>query len=420
MTRTDLYELIRNGEGSGVEFKRDVIENHELAKELVAFLNLEGGVVLLGVADDGTIVGTTRSDLEEWVAELCRVKIDPPIVPFMAWVRDIEKGTDVLALSVSGGPNKPYARVHNSRRTYFIRVGSTSREASRDELERMFQASGQLRLGLKPVPGATLDDLDRRRLKDYFRRVLSASHPGDSDDTGWTGVLRAIDLMTEVSGQIVPNVDGMLLFGRTPKRFLPQAGIRAMAFSGSEVTYAAREDTEIKGALVPLASLDGGTLLESGLVEQALDFVRRNTSPSAVLENGRRVDRPTYPEAVLREAIVNALVHRDYSIAGTDITLRIFDDRLEVESPGRLPNTVTVEGMRAGLRYARNQTLVNVMRDYHYVEFRGMGVREKIIPGMLAHNGTEPDLVPEESRFIVRLWREERGDGVAHARVEPG
>ena len=108
----------------------------------------------------------------------------------------------------------------------------------------------------------------------------------------------------------------------------------------------------------------------------------------------------------MREVMVNALVHRDYSIAGTDVMLSIFSNRLEIQSPGRLPNTVTVDGMKSGMRYARNQTLINVMRDYGYVDARGMGVRNKIIPGMLAHNGTEPDLVEEEHRFTVRLWKE--------------
>ncbi len=117
-------------------------------------------------------------------------------------------------------------------------------------------------------------------------------------------------------------------------------------------------------------------------------------------------DRPLeFPEEAVREAVVNALVHRDYSIVGTDIMLVIYSDRLEVVSPGRLPNTVTLAGMRLGMRYARNQTLVNVMRDYGYVDARGMGIRNKIIPGMLAHNGTEPDLIEEEHRFTVRLWK---------------
>ena len=104
--------------------------------------------------------------------------------------------------------------------------------------------------------------------------------------------------------------------------------------------------------------------------------------------------------------MANALIHRDYSIAGTDVMLVIYSNRLEIVSPGRLPNTVTPEGMKLGARYARNQLLVNVMRDYGYVDARGMGVRNKIIPGMKAHNGTEPDLIEEEYRFTVRLWKE--------------
>jgi len=323
MTKIELFELLRNDENSSVEFKRDAVENHELAKEIVAF---------------------------------------------------------------------------------FIRAGSTSREASREELERIFQASGRVQYGLKPVPGATPDDLDRRRLHDCFLRVLGGSGPDNAAMQEWERLLRNLDLMTVPSGQAVPTIDGMLLFGRALNRFLPQSGIRALCYPGATPDYATHADETLKGPLVPLCGTDG-SISESCLVEQALDFVNRNTEPTAHLESGPRIDRPTYPATVLREAIVNALVHRDYSIAGSDIMLTIYSDRVEIQSPGRLPNTVTLEGMRAGMRYARNQTLVNVMRDYRYVDFRGMGVREKIIPGMLAHNGTEPDLIAEENRFTIRLWK---------------
>ena len=260
-------------------------------------------------------------------------------------------------------------------------------------------------LEFKPVPGSKMEDLDFRRLRDYFVRVLGGNAPADGDAGGWETLLRNFDLLVVSAGKAVPTVDGMLLFGRDPKRFVPQSGIRALSYPGTRPDYAARADLELKGPLVPLLSADG-SLLETGLVEQALDFLGRNTEPTAHLENGRRIDRPAYPVAVIREAVVNALVHRDYSVAGTDISLIIFSDRLEIHSPGRLPNTVTVERMKAGYRHARNQTLVNVMRDYRYVEFRGMGVRDKIIPGMREFNGTDPDLVAEEFRFIVRLWKE--------------
>ena len=178
---------------------------------------------------------------------------------------------------------------------------------------------------------------------------------------------------------------------RNPRRFLPQSGVRAVCYRGTEPDYATRADEILTAPLTPLGVPDGSPV-EPGLVDQTWDFVRRNTTPAAHLEGARRVDRWEYPEDVIREAVVNALVHRDYGVAGTDVMLCIFADRLEITSPGRLPNTVTPEGMKTGMRYARNQTLVNVMRDYGYVDARGMGVRNKIIPGMRAHNGTEPDL----------------------------
>ena len=401
MYKTELHALLVNGEDSGVEFKRDGVRNYNLAKEIAAFLNLDGGTVLLGINDDGSIAGTSRKNLEEWIAELCRVNIDPPIIPYLSWIRGADPGKNVLAIQVPIGPDKPYARVHNSRHTYYVRVGSTSQEASRDELERMFQASGRLQYGLKPVPGATIADFDLRRLHDYQSRILAGPVP--EDILGWEILLQNLELATQSAGQLLATINGLLLFGKSPQRFLPQCGIRALAYPEQTPTYAARADEDLVGPMAPLGAFDG--VAERGVADQAWDFVRRNTSPTAQVQAFRRIDRWDYPQDVLREVVVNALIHRDYSVAGTNITLAIYPDRLEVVSPGRLPNTVTPDRMRAGLRYARNQTLVNVMRDYGYADARGMGVRNKVIPGMLSHNDTEPDLIAEEHQFTVRLWR---------------
>lgn len=403
MNRTELFDLIRNGENSTLEFKRDDIENHVLAKDLVAFLNLEGGTVLLGVEDDGRISGTTRNRLEEWVSELCRVKINPLTVPVLLWVKNAEPNRDVLAVSISRGPDKPYARVHNSRRTYYIRIGRTSRKESREELKRIYQKSSHFRYGLEPVPGASLDAFDLRRLRDYLIQVIGGPAPATEDFDGWETLLRNIELMTVSGAQHVATINGLLLFGRNPNRYVPQSGIRAICYPGSDPDYATRADEDLRGPMVPMKDANEGIVV-AGLVEQAWDFVRRNTMPTARIERGRRIDRWEYPEIVIREAVVNALVHRDYSISGTDVMLSIYSDRLEIQSPGRLPNTVTIDGMKSGMRYARNQTLVNIMRDYGYVDARGMGVRNKIIPGMRAHNNTEPDFIEEENRFTVRLW----------------
>jgi ATP-dependent DNA helicase RecG len=145
-------------------------------------------------------------------------------------------------------------------------------------------------------------------------------------------------------------------------------------------------------------------VVENGLVEQATDFVRRNTAVTATLEDGaRRVERPAYPEEAIRETVVNALVHRDYLLSATDIELSIYADRIEVISPGRLPNGITPARMLTGCRAARNQLLKDVMADYGYLEHLGMGVPRKIVKGMREHNGTAPELIEDGESFRVVL-----------------
>ena len=406
MNKAELLELIRNDESSGVEFKRDDIVPEKLAAEMVALLNLEGGHILLGVEKDGTVSGLTRDRrlAEEWAMGAARTHIQPGAIPYWETIDwDNTKVVGIVSLP-RDAPDKPYKAKRGSAWVTKVRVGTTTRDATREEEERLYQQAGRLRYGLKPVLGAPVDSLDSRRLHDYFVRVLGGTAPGGDDVDEWRTLLLNLELATASAGRMAATVDGMLLFGRNPKRFLPQSCIRAICYPGDEPDYATRADEDLKGPFAPLCDYDG-SLVEPGLVDQAWDFVRRNTAPSARLEGARRIDRWEIPEAVVREAVGNALVHRDYSIAGTDIMLAIFSNRIEVVSPGRLPNTVTPEGMKSGMRYARNQTLVNVMRDYGYVDARGMGVRNKIVPGMRAHNGTEPDLIEEEYRFIIRLWK---------------
>lgn len=405
MIKADLLELIRNGEDSKLEFKRDTVERESLAKVLVSFLNLDGGTILFGVEDDGTISGVSRDRPEEWIADICRRMIDPEVLPILSWARGVEPDCDILTVNVTPGPNKPYACIRGERRTYYIRVANTSREATQEELERMFQDSGRINYGKKPVPGTTLDSLDMRRLRIYFTDILGGSAPMASDRGEWELLLRNQELMTKSGVHCVATVDGLLLFGITPRRGLPQSGIRAVCYTGTQPDLETRADETLSGPMVPLAKSAGDQVHERGLIEQALDFVRRNTNRSARLEEARRVEKWDYPEEVVREALLNAVVHRDYSIAGTDVMLAIFSDRIEIQSPGKLPNTLTVESMKAGVRYTRNHNLVNVMRDYGYVEARGMGVRNKIIPLMREHNGTEPDLIEEHHRFRVVLWK---------------
>ena len=402
MTKTELLELIKNGENSGIEFKRDTIDNRALAKELVAFANLRGGRVILGIDDDGSVTGITRDYLEEWVMTACRDKIRPELIPYYEIIRDVEQKKDVAIVQVDRGWAVHHVW-HKNHRTYYIRVGTQSREASAEELERLFQQRGAFRLEVRGVSGSSADDFDYRRLNDYFQRIRSQETPRMDDADAWKNLLVNTEFLVEEDDTTPATVAGLLVFCANPNRFLPQAGIDAVTYPGKEKDYVAKERLSIRGPMTALFGSEG--LVENGLVEQAVEFTRRNTEVSASLADGaRREERWSYPEEAVREAIVNALVHRDYLLSGTTVELSIYEDRLEVISPGRLPNGITPQRMITGCRSARNQLLKDVMRDYGYLEHMGMGVPRKIVKEMQKHNGTSPDLIEDEERFMVRLW----------------
>lgn len=380
-----------------MEFKRDDLSTKDFAEELVAFSNFQGGMVLLGVEDDGTITGLMHRGLEEWAMNVCRDKVRPAIVPFFEVVRGAKDDHDVAIVRVTRGYDV-HALWHNNTNRYLIRVGTLSREARREELARLFQQRGSVRAELRPISGATLANLDRRRLRNYFGGIHQQDVPDDEDEKAWHSLLINTEVMTEEG----VTVGGILLFGKTPNRFLPHAGIDAVAYSGTEQDYDAQERTALRGPMTPLLS-QGDEIVENGLVEQALAFVQRNTRMVVAARGGRRVERRTYPCDALREGIVNAVIHRDYLLTSTDVQLAVYSNRLVIVSPGRLPNGITPDRMRFGTRSARNQLLKDVVRDYRYLEHLGMGIPRKIVRGMREHNGTESGLVELDERFIVRL-----------------
>ena len=464
MTKTELLELIANDENSGVECKDDATTDlRKLAKELVAFANLQGGRVLLGVDKSGTVLGLKRCDppnqtdpecserrsyqrLEEWVMQACRDKIRPEIVPYFEVIRDVVPRRDVAVVQVERGWDVHHVW-HNQHRTYYIRVGSTSREASPEELARLFQQRGTLRPELRPVSGTSIADLDRRRLRDYFNEIRGQDAPPSSPSAEWReGVeTRAREMVEEwaraegeawsrdglemqqrslveeeeqrwrerqeaewesllVNTEILDDSDrraatvtGLILFGKNSSRFLPQAKIDAVAYFGTEKDYAAKERCTLRGPIVRLAGVDGD-VLEPGLTEQAVQFVRRNIDTVKLEDGVRRRENWDYPEEVIREAVVNAIVHRDYLLSGSDIELSIYSDRLEVVSPGRLTNGITPDRMRIGCRSARNELLKDVMRDYGYLEHMGMGVPRKINCSSVSVSPTDHLVLPLNAR----------------------
>lgn len=410
MLKTELLEIIANGENSGVEFKRDDIRTEALAREIVALANLRGGMVLLGVEDDGSISGIQREDLETWVMNAVFSHVHPMLLPFYEVVA-LEDDKRVAVVSVTMGTSKPYVLRHNNREDIYIRVGSTARFADRDQQARLFATGGLLHSETMPVSGAGFDALDFERLQDYL-----LSYAGDREvpatDDAWLNRMVGLGFMTDVQGAApVCTIAGVVLFGRSPRRFLRQAGIRWMAFAGIDKSYQALDDTILDGPLVGrFARQDGGPreLIEPGLIEDLMDRLKGQPLVSEEgedLGDGLRRERIWhYPPEALREGIVNALAHRDWTRT-LEVELVAYSDRLEIFSPGALQNSMTVEKMLAGQRSPRNTTIVGVLRDYGYVDARGMGVRNKIIPLVREASGEEPGFEATEDHVRVVLPR---------------
>ena len=259
-----------------------------------------------------------------------------------------------------------------------------------------------------PVSGSGLCDLSRERLADYLTSIVGDREVPETDEA-WNERLCALGFMVErEDGPPACTIAGLILFGYRPRRLLRHAGIRWMCFEGEEKTYDALDDQVIEGPLVDLWQvLSGGReLVEKGLIERLADAMRPFVSEEAgqVEESMRRERRWHYPLEALREGVVNALTHRDWT-RYEEIEVIRYADRIEILSPGALQNGMTVEKMVAGQRVPRNLLISETLRDYSYSDARGMGVRNKIIPLMRAHNGVDPEFEATEDYLRLTLRR---------------
>jgi len=405
MLKPELQDIIANGENSGVEFKRDDTRPEQLAKEIVAFANTYGGRLLLGVEDDGTVSGIRRDDLETWVMDTVFGRyIHPQILPYYEGVR-LDDARKVAVITVLSGTAKPYVVRHNGREDIYVRAGSTSRLATREQQARLFESGGLLHAEALPVSGSNLADLDRDRLGDYLMTFAGDVALPESREA-WEARLHGLGFMLlRDHDSAVCTIAGLVLFGRSPRRLLRQAGIRWMAFAGESKEYKALDDTIMDGPLTALwrqTDRGGRERLEPGLLERLEDRMTPFISTeSDEIETGFSRKRAWhYPREALREAILNALVHRDWTRA-EEIEVVAYSDRMEITSPGAMQNSMTVEKMLAGQRSPRNPIITGLMRDYGYVDARGMGVRRKIVPLVREYAGR--DALFEASEDFLRV-----------------
>ncbi len=315
------------------------------------------------------------------------------ILPFYEEVV-MDDGKRVGVVTFAEGTSKPYVVRHEGREEMYIRVGTTSRRATREQQARLHQMGGMLHTELLPVSGAGLDALDRQRLADYLQ-YITYDNVMPQSEADWCRRLVSLGFMTDTPGnQCVSTIAGMLLFGQTPRRFLSQAGVRLMIFDGNEKTYNARFDKVVDGPILArwTTSKSGERTCDGGGLLDTVDDILKPYIAKAGNDVGdgfRRDVGPRFPREAVREVLVNAVAHRDWTRLN-DIELVVYSDRMEICSPGQLPNTMTIDKMIAGQRSPRNPILIDVLRDNGYVDARGMGIRNKVIPLIRAMSGSDP------------------------------
>jgi ATP-dependent DNA helicase RecG len=387
MTEAELRALIRpGGESETVEYKRLPERPEDLAKSLVALSNTRGGTILVGVDDGGRITGFSEPKFEECVASVARDKVSPPIAPAVDRYR-IPEG-EVAVIHVEPGPDGPYARVHEEERAYLVQVGTTRREADSRELLGLLQAAGRIQADETPVGGTSARSIEGQPLRAYLERVHRR-------DIGALAPRERRLLLTHLGFLKAPagpaTLGGVLLFTASPQDHIPEALVIVARFSGADVASGLEDRIEIAGRL-------------PDMVKSALRTLRASLRARGRRRGGRLASEGEIPAGALREAIVNALVHRDYTLRGRPVRILVFETSVEIRSPGKPPNTMTVERMMAGsASVPRNPMLFTAMAHLGYVQKLGMGVRS--IVETTRRLGRQASVLVDTDETVVKFPR---------------
>lgn len=387
----ELNNMLRRPEGKTLEFKLDLSSPRGFLRTVAAFANTAGGAIVIGVADRTRDVRGINSplDLEERAANLISDSIQPRLLPDIEVIRYRDRHVLVVRVYPSG--SRPhFIKRAGLRNGTFVRVGSTNRQADAQLIAEMQRFAIGEAFDEWPIPEANSEALDFRAASESFAPVRKLRRRN----------LESLRLVTPYQGRTVPTVGGMLLFGRDRLDRFPDAWIQAGRFAGTD-----------RATILDHTRFDGYPVRA---IEDAVSFVEKHSLRGAVIGRVRRRDSWNLPPEAVREAIINSVVHADYSQRGGPIRVAIYDDRLEVENPGLLPFGLTLEDLPLGVSKVRNRVLGRVFKELGLVEQWGSGAQRMIAA---CREAGLPAPVWEEIGFRLRVTL--RSERIHPERIDP-
>lgn len=352
METGELLEIIARDEDSKHQFKGDVNNASSLAAEMVAFSNSAGGLILIGVNNgDGSRSGLTRADISrinQIISNAATNNVRPPINPVTENIQ-LPDGL-VIVVHVEQGISKPYMDTNGYT---WVKSGSDKRRVTaREELQRMFQEAALIHADETPVGGTSVEDIDKEFFDSFFEKEYG--EPVEDQDVPRGQLMENMNLAK--NGQL--NICGTLLFATRPQVRLPVFIVKAVAFPGVDIEDEHYIDSQdINGKL-------------SDVFQKVLNFILANVRHIQKEQGINSVGEPEIPRIVFEELIANALIHRDYFVS-SPIKVLVFIDRVEIISPGHLPNNLTIENIKMGNSNVRNPVLASFAPKV--LPYRGLG-----------------------------------------------
>ena len=346
-----LIDTIACGESSRTQFKADFKNANQLAAEMVAFANSGGGQILVGVNDDGSITGLSAPEigrLNQLISNVASQSVHPPINPITENIR-VEQGL-VIIIEIPAGINKPYM---DNQGAIWVKSGADKRKVTaREEIQRLFQSEGLVYADEVPVPHSSIADIEPSRFQRYYENRYE-----ETVEESGLPLPRLLENLNLFRHEQL-TLTGLLLFGKAPQILKPAFMVKAAVWPGNDIDIEHYIDSQdITGAL-------------STVFEQTLNFISRNLRRVQQGQSVNSLGKLEIPKIVIEEMIVNALLHRNYFISAP-IRVFVFDNRIEIISPGSLPNNLTIANIRHGVSNMRNPGLVS--HAIHLLPYRGLG-----------------------------------------------